>query len=560
MTMRCAVYARYSSDRQSPASITDQVRKCRDYANARDWKVLTEHIYSDEAISGVTLQRSGLTRLLAAVQTKAFDTVLIDDTSRLSRQLSDAISLADQLAFAGVRVIFVSQGIDTESEQAKVLLATHGIVDALYISELAKKTFRGIEGRVLNRFHHGGRIFGYRSVPIEDRKRRGQYGRALISGVRLCVDERQAKTVRRIFTLYASGLSIKSIAKKMNADGTASPLPRAGREQSWAPSSIRVILRNQRYRGVVVWAKTKKTRNPQTGRRIQRKRPQSEWVRVEMPEQRIVPDKLWKAVQDRLAFVERVYGSHSRKGGLMNRSASSPYIFSGLLKCGVCGSNYIIVSGVGKNHGSVDYGCSAHANRGTCPNARRISRDELESELLAKLQRDILSDAAIDYLLERLDEEIESRLTAIDGQAEEMRKRKTVLEMEVKNLSRAIAQGMDSTAVRAAITERETELAEITARTLGQKTGSLHRQTQDLREFIRESLRDIRQLVAAKHINPAALREQLARHIEAIELRPNGKGTAIRYKGSWKVLGGRECAEGQNRTAYAGLFRAALYR
>ena len=299
MKLRCAIYARFSSDKQSPASITDQVRKCREYAQARGWEILDDHIYTDEAISGATAERAGLQRMLAAANAKSFEIVLIDDTSRLSRKLSDSINLSDRLMFAGVRIVFVSQGIDSENEQADILLAKHGIVDSLYIRELAKKTYRGVEGKVLNRLHQGGRCFGYKSVPIEDPKRRDQYGRSMIAGARLRVDEVQAKAVRKIFSLYAGGLSIKATTKRMNKDGDASPTPRAGRQHSWAPTSIAGILRNERYRGVVNWATTRKIRNPQNGKRIQRDRPKSEWVRVEMPEQRIVPEKLWLAVQQR---------------------------------------------------------------------------------------------------------------------------------------------------------------------------------------------------------------------------------------------------------------------
>ncbi len=45
MILRCAVYARFSSEKQSPLSIEDQVRKCREYAQARDWSVLDSRIY-----------------------------------------------------------------------------------------------------------------------------------------------------------------------------------------------------------------------------------------------------------------------------------------------------------------------------------------------------------------------------------------------------------------------------------------------------------------------------------------------------------------------------------
>jgi site-specific DNA recombinase len=123
-----------------------------------------------------------------------------------------------------VRLIFVSQGIDTESEQAEVLLATHGIVDSLYIRELAKKTHRGVEGRALQGFHTGGRCFGYRNVPIEDAARVDQHGRSLITGVRLEVRENEAAVVRRIFELYAGGKSLQKIAKQLNGQGVVHPI------------------------------------------------------------------------------------------------------------------------------------------------------------------------------------------------------------------------------------------------------------------------------------------------------------------------------------------------
>ena len=52
MKLRCAAYARYSSDRQSHASIEDQLRMCRDFADRHGWELLEEYIYLDEAISG----------------------------------------------------------------------------------------------------------------------------------------------------------------------------------------------------------------------------------------------------------------------------------------------------------------------------------------------------------------------------------------------------------------------------------------------------------------------------------------------------------------------------
>jgi site-specific DNA recombinase len=386
---RCAIYSRYSSDRQSPCSITDQNRKCIQFAEAREWSVLEDYIFADAATTGTISDRAGLQKLLAAAESKPrpFDVVLVDDSSRLSRKLSDALQFSDRLKFAGVRLVFVSQGFDSDSEQSDILMAVHGITDSQFIKELSKKTFRGLEGRVLQGLHHGGACLGYRSVPVEDATRRDRYGRPLIAGAKLEVNPEQAKIVRQICELYTDGLSIKAIAKKLNAEGTESPRPRPGRQQSWAPSSVRHILGNQRYRGVVHYGMTKKLRDPRTGKRIYRRKPQSEWIEVATPSQRIVSDELWNAVRSRLAFVLRAYGDAGKKAGLLrSRLSESPYIFSGILKCAVCGGSFSIVSGAGGRRKFAVYGCAANAYRGTCNNSRRIGRDVIERELLAKLQ------------------------------------------------------------------------------------------------------------------------------------------------------------------------------
>src|SRR5882724_7186081 len=147
---------------------------------------------------------------------RPFDIILVDDTSRISRSLADAVQLFQKLSFAGVRVIAVGQGIDTQSEQADVLVTVHGLVDSLYVKELAKKTHRGLEGALLRGLHAGGRCYGYRNVPVE-------------GGVRLEIEESEAAVVRRIFEMSANGMSLKAIAKALNSDRVSPPRPRAAK-------------------------------------------------------------------------------------------------------------------------------------------------------------------------------------------------------------------------------------------------------------------------------------------------------------------------------------------
>lgn len=152
--LRCAIYARFSSDRQSPTSISDQIRKCRDYATRQGWLVLDQHVYSDEAIVATSTDREGLQKLLAAASSpdRMFDCILIDDTSRLTRKLADALNLYEKLTFAGVRLVAVSQGVDSDSAQAELLIGVHGLIDAVYWRELGQKTHRGMQGLALRDF------------------------------------------------------------------------------------------------------------------------------------------------------------------------------------------------------------------------------------------------------------------------------------------------------------------------------------------------------------------------------------------------------------------------
>jgi site-specific DNA recombinase len=213
---------------------------------------------------------------------------------------------------------------------------------------------------------------------------------------------------------------------------------------------------------------------------------------------RIVPEQLWCAVEQRFAFVNKTYGSTGRRGGLMNRD-SSPYVFSGLLRCGVCGANFSIVSGAGRGHRSASYGCPNHSFRGTCANPRRVKSDVLESELLAKLQNDVLSDVAIDYCLEKLEGEIEKRESAIGAETQAMLQRKLELEFKLKNLRALVEDGMDSPTIRKGIVEYEQEISQMATKTLGTGKGSVRKRMTDLRKFVKESLGDIRSLLAGKH-------------------------------------------------------------
>ena len=83
MTLRCAPYARYSSDQQRAASIEDQFRIGRERAEREGWKVVGT--YKDSAISGDSvILRPGVRALLEDARRGAFEIVVAEALDRVA--------------------------------------------------------------------------------------------------------------------------------------------------------------------------------------------------------------------------------------------------------------------------------------------------------------------------------------------------------------------------------------------------------------------------------------------------------------------------------------------
>src|SRR5689334_4345529 len=240
-----------------------------------------------------------------------------------------------------------------------------GIMDEQYLTDLAKKVHRGQEGRALNGYTTGGRVFGYNNVPIEDPMRMGKYGRPAVLGVKLEINVEQAAVVKRIFRMYAEGHGLRAIALQLNDEHVPGP------NGPWSRYTIHEMLRNERYRGVNVWGRTQKARNPETGRKVSRATSASQWRRVEVPEWRLIPEDLWLAVERRR---EASSAAFHKNGGTSFNKRGRTYLFSGNLVCGDCGGSIVVCAGGGKR-GYVKYGCHTHKHNGTCGNKLLIRQD-----------------------------------------------------------------------------------------------------------------------------------------------------------------------------------------
>ena len=128
-----------------------------------------------------------------------------------------------------------------------------------------------------------------------------------------------------------------------------------------------------------------------TGRRIQKRRPDSEWIGIENESLRVVSDKIFDCVQARL-FSTREKQSAENKRGRPPR-----YLFSGILKCASCGGNYSVRNG---KH----YTCSSQSNGrdGLCEQRQYIRKDKVEVGLLDDIKRQLLDPEFVKEITKRI--------------------------------------------------------------------------------------------------------------------------------------------------------------
>src|SRR5262245_35358021 len=184
------------------------------------------------------------------------------------------------------------------------------------------------------------------------------------------INEAEAAVVREIFEKAAAGWGTRRIAHDLNARGIVAPPPRrAGRPRAWAPSTIYAMLTRSLYRGEVAWNRTRK-RNA-WGIKRQTGRAEAEWVQLEVPGLRIIPEPLWQAVRERFRDTRASY-LRATNGQLWGRPANrieSRYLLTGLAQCGLCGGSLIVHSRASGGRRANAYLCSYHHLRGStvCP-------------------------------------------------------------------------------------------------------------------------------------------------------------------------------------------------
>jgi site-specific DNA recombinase len=387
-----AVYARKSTDQSGISdeqrSVARQVEHARAYAARKGWRVLDEHIYVDDGISGAEFaNRPGFLRLMNALKPRApFQVLIMSEESRLGREAIETAFALKQLVQAGVRVFFYLEDRERtlDSPTDKIMMSLTAFADELEREKARQRTYDAMQRKARAGHVTGGRVFGYDNVEIL-----GADGQRSHVERRINADE--AAIVRRIFELCAAGAGLTRITKQLNAERVPAPRAQQGRPVAWAPSSVRAVLLRPLYRGEIVWNQSRKRDRWGQARRSERS--EDAWLRIPAPHLRIVSDELWAAAQRE----RKCRQSHYVAGDRGYRA--SRYLLSGLARCAVCGGGFASHS---RDHGSrraYFYACVTHWKRGACRNDTIAPMAALDAEVLATLQDDILRPSVIEKAL-----------------------------------------------------------------------------------------------------------------------------------------------------------------
>jgi site-specific DNA recombinase len=476
--MRAAIYARKSTDDNdrddANKSVTRQVDVAREYAERKGWTVDDTHVYMDDGISGAEYQnRPGLLRLMNHV--KEFDVLVMSESSRLGRDMTRNATYVVDILESDVRIFYylTDEEEKADTPEQKIMLTLRSYASEVERQKASQRARDALAVKARKGYNTGGIVYGYDNIAILAANGSGEQVK---SHTDYRVNEEQADVVRRLFRMYADGHGHMAIAKTMNGspeyaaksqkyfDGLRPTPPRKG-TRSWAPSSVRAMLYNERYIGRIPFGEFRNAWRKGTQTRI--RQPKSEIIKAERPDLRIVPQELWIQVQDRLTTVAKTYlrDTGGQLWGRPGRGHDSKYLLTGNARCACCGANMTMIGGrigiPGKRKPCFYYGCSYNHNRGesVCSNGQRIRMEVADEAVLAAIQDRVLTPAALEYVVDRAAEIVRKRQASNPDLPERLNDQLRQDRRKLDNFLALIAEGKAPASVMAKIEQLEGQIA-----------------------------------------------------------------------------------------------------
>ncbi len=356
-------------------SIENQRIILRKYAVEHGFQIHGEYI--DDGISGTTFNRPGVQRLLDDAKNGIINTILVKDMSRFGRNYIEIGQYIDYIfPTFGIRFIAIQDNVDTENRDsgAMEMLPIMNIFNEWHAANTSKKVRAIKRAHAIEGKRDGARVpYGYLAGTDEKRTLR--------------IDEEVAPYVKRIFEMYASGISPQRIAETFNDEN----IPTAGKlvtmrsdkawkncdEFYWEAVSIRHMLKNMVYLGHLV--QQKYTTVSYKNHKIINKDP-SEWVISYNAHPAIISQELWDRVQERKK--SRAIGRKTHTG------ATHP--LSGFLYCADCGSKMKMGYSWSEKRGKfayINFNCGRHKRYGkSYCFSHHIQAKDLEKIVLEDIQ------------------------------------------------------------------------------------------------------------------------------------------------------------------------------
>jgi DNA invertase Pin-like site-specific DNA recombinase len=520
--MRAVIYARYSSDQQRTTSIDDQIRLCKERIAREGWTMV--QVYRDSAMSGATALRPGYQAMLEGAREAEFDVVVAEALDRLSRDQEDIAALFKRLQFAGIRLVTLGEG-----EIGVLHIGLKGTMNALFLKDLADKTRRGLRGRVEAGKSGGGNAYGYELMRSYDANGEPVRGGRTINST-------EAEIVREIFARYAAGEAPRKIAFDLNARRV--PAPRGG---AWSASTLNGnrsrgtgVLNNEIYVGRLVWNRLSYVKDPETGKRRSRANASDDIIAVEAPELKIASRELWDAVKARQAGLNEGATTKKRTNAAPDKpiafwSKRRPrYLFSGLMRCGVCGGGFSKIS-------EAHFGCSTARNKGetVCSNRLTIRRDVLEATVMDGLRSRLMDPDLFKVFAQEFAAEWNGLQADAESTLDRLRSEHQRVCRQIDRLVDALADGEPAARLTGKLRELEQRRLELELQ-LETAKAPAPRLHPNIAEVYRRKVEELHEALKAEDAGPA--RELVRGLVEAIVLMPEDARLRVEVRGELAAI------------------------
>ena len=308
--IRVAAYARVSADKDAAFhSLEAQTEYYEEYVRSHPgWELVG--IYSDNAISGTTVNRPEFQRMLTDCRAGKIDLIVTKSITRFARNTVDLLKTTRELKDLEIDCFFEKENMHSISPDGEFFLT----LLAMYAEEEARSASENQKWRVKRKFEAGepwvGKMLGYR----------------LVDG-KITVVPEEAEIVRQIFTDYLSGMGRNAIAKKLILQGVETE-----NGNTWSSFSIRKILRNENYVGDLLLQKTY-VKDFRTKKRVDNHGEVRQYL-VKDDHEPIIDRETFNRVQEEATQRAIKYNSPPK-----NTDGDIP-LFRGLIRCGYCGRKF----------------------------------------------------------------------------------------------------------------------------------------------------------------------------------------------------------------------------